>query len=77
MSFFGWLAGHYLFKFALVSVFLVSGFAGVFLSGYIIEFFNLDDDSGMYLKLGLFVVILGVILWAYDKYKEWRFFRDG
>ena len=76
MSFLKWLAGYYLSRFAVIFFMLVSGFAGILLSGYIIEFFNLDDNSGMYLKLGVFVVIVGIILWAHDKYKEWRFFRD-
>ena len=76
MFFLRWLAGSYLFRFVVFFVMLVCGFAAVFLSEYIIEFFDLDDSSGMYLQLGLFVVIVGVILWAYDKYKEWRFYKD-
>ena len=76
LSFLKWLAGYYLFRFAVFFIMLVFGFAGGFLSGYIIEYFDLDDNSGMYLKLGLFVVIVGAILWAHDKYKEWRFFKD-
>ena len=76
MSFLKWLAGYYLFRFAAVAAILVSGLATVVLSEDIIDFYGLDKNSGMYLKLGLFVVIVGVILWAHDKYKEWRFFRD-
>lgn len=76
LSFLKWLAGYYLFRFMVVAVMLVSGLAAVLLSEDIIDFFDLDDDSGMYLKLGFFVVVVGVILWAHDKYKEWRFFKD-
>lgn len=76
LSFLKWLAGYYLFRFGVIFVMLASAFAGLFLSGYVIEYFDLDDNSGMYLKLGLFVVIVGALLWAHDKYKEWRFFRD-
>ena len=76
MSFLKWLAGYYLFRFVTVAVMLVSGLAAVVISEDIIDFYGLDKNSEMYLKLGLFVVIVGVILWAHDKYKEWRFFRD-
>ena len=83
MSFLRWLVGSSLYTFVvtaykfIIAIFVLAcGFAAVFLSGYIIEFFDLDDNSGMYLKLGLFVVIVGLILWADDKYKEWRFYKD-
>lgn len=76
LDFVRWLASYYLFTFAFVSLFLFCGMVTVFLSGYVIDYFGLDDDAGMYLKLGVFVAILLPILWAYDKYKEWRFFNE-
>jgi len=75
-AFIRWLAGRYLLVLVFLATFVVAGLVGVFLSGYVIESLELDDDFGMYVKLVSFLIIIGALGWGYDKYKEWRFFRD-
>lgn len=76
LSFLKYLVVERLLLLAVLAIMLISGFGGVFLSEIIVDWFGLDEDAGMYVKLAFFTVIFVAIGWLYDKYREWRFFRD-
>lgn len=76
IGFLKWLAKFYLAKFVLIGVMLFCAILAMVLDEVVVGVFGLDDDSGMYVKLVFFLVIVGALFWAYDKYREWRFFLD-
>jgi hypothetical protein len=75
-GFLRWLISEYLFTLLVFFGMLFVGLAAGFMSEYVVDYFELEKDSGLYLKLAMFVAILLPVLWAYDKYREWRFFND-